>query len=198
MEKQGMIHMLRKGIIVLVLLTMAGYAAYHQFAKQEKIEATKTKTEQTAEEVFANSGLEIGKEAPDFELQTTDGKKMKLSDLKGKKVILNFWATWCPPCKKEMPDLQAFYEKNKQDVVLLAVNYTVSERTSGQEKVRTFAAENGLTFPILYDTTSAVSNTYKIITIPTSYFIDTKGVIRQKHIGPMTEAFMQKTVKGLK
>lgn len=187
--------MLRKGMIVLVLLAMAGYAAYHQFFKEEKKAATQAKT---AEEAMANAGLEIGKAAPDFELQATDGTKVKLADLKGKKVILNFWATWCPPCKQEMPEMQKFYEKNKQDVVIAAVNYTPSERANGEAKVKNFASENGLTFPILLDTTSAVSNTYKVISLPTSYFVDTKGVIRQKYIGPMTEAFMEKTVKGLK
>ncbi|UOY93232.1 redoxin domain-containing protein [Ectobacillus sp. JY-23] len=184
--------MLRKAIIALVLLAMAGYAGYQQFTKDKLVKQTIQ-----AEEAMATAGPEIGKPAPDFELQALDGSKVKLSALKGKKVILNFWATWCPPCKEEMPDMQKYYTAHQNDVVIVAVNYTVSERANGQEKVRTFASENGLTFPILLDTQSTVSNTYKVISLPTSYFVDEKGIVRQKYIGPMSEAFMEQTIKNM-
>ncbi|MFX3623345.1 MAG: peroxiredoxin family protein [Ectobacillus sp.] len=186
--------MLRKGIVIIVLLTMVGYATYHQFWKEKQKGAVK----QTAQEVFANKGLQIGKEAPDFELQTVDGKQVKLSDFKGKKVIVNFWATWCPPCRKEIPEMQAFYNKYEKDTVILAVNYTASERTGGREKVQSFIQENGITFPVLLDASSTVSNMYKVITLPTSYFVDKKGIIRHKYIGPMTVEYMEKTVQAFK
>ncbi|MBO9129051.1 TlpA disulfide reductase family protein [Bacillus sp. 165] len=184
--------MFRKIIGIFLVLSLIGYTGYEKFIKEKEAEKGPT-----AQEVFASQGLEVGKKAPDFELQTLDGKKTKLSDLKGKKVILNFWATWCPPCKKELPEMQKFNEKHGEDVTILAVNYTISEKGKAQG-VQQFATEQGITFPILLDTDSSVSNMYKIITIPTSYFIDSKGIIRQKFIGPMTENFMEKTVKKMK
>ena len=137
-------------------------------------------------EIIARNGIEIGKSAPDFELTKLDGTNVKLSDLKGKKVILNFWATWCGPCQQEMPDMEAFYKEHKENVEILAVNYTPSEKV-GEEKVSNFAKEKGITFPILLDKNIDVTTAYKVITIPTSYFIDTKGVIQDKFIGPMTK-----------
>lgn len=79
-------------------------------------------------EMIARNGIEVGKSAPDFELTKLDGTNVKLSDLKGKKVILNFWATWCGPCQQEMPDMEAFYKEHKENVEILAINYTPSEK----------------------------------------------------------------------
>lgn len=191
--------MWRKIAIVVVLLGLAGYAIYQQFGK-EKVEVADNQKQSTNDEkeVIAQNGIEIGKAAPDFELSKLDGTKVKLSDLKGKKVILNFWATWCGPCQREMPDMQEFYSKYQNDVEILAVNYTASEGSEGKEKVRRFAEEKGVTFPILLDTDIKVTTTYKVITIPTSYFVDTKGVIQDKFIGPMTVNEMEKRVANLK
>ncbi|MDC2867665.1 MULTISPECIES: peroxiredoxin family protein [unclassified Bacillus (in: firmicutes)] len=191
--------MWRKLAIVVVLLGLAGYAVYQQFGK-EKVEVADNQEQSTVDEkeVIAQNGIEIGKVAPDFELSKLDGTKVKLSDLKGKKVIVNFWATWCGPCQREMPDMQEFYSKYQKDVEILAVNYTASEGTEGKEKVRKFAEEKGVTFPILLDTDIKVTTTYKVITIPTSYFVDTKGVIQDKIIGPMTVKEMEKRVANLK
>ncbi|HDX9578462.1 TPA: redoxin domain-containing protein [Bacillus pseudomycoides] len=191
--------MWKKIAIVVVLLGLAGYAIYQQFGK-EKVEAVDNQEHSTKneKEVIAQNGIEIGKVAPDFELSKLDGTKVKLSDLKGKKVILNFWATWCGPCQREMPDMQEFYNQYQKDVEILAVNYTASEGSEGPEKVRKFAEEKGVTFPILLDTDIKVTTTYKVITIPTSYFVDTKGVIQDKFIGPMTVKDMEKRVSGLK
>ncbi|MCP8969131.1 peroxiredoxin family protein [Ectobacillus ponti] len=185
--------MIRKGLVLLLLAALIGQAAYSQLAKKEQPASSSPKIPAS----IANSGLEVGKEAPDFELQTYDGKTVKLSDYRGKKVILNFWATWCPPCQKEVPEMQAFYGQHQRDVVILAVNYTVSEKSGAQEKVAAFVTEHKLTFPVLMDSLTNVSATYKIISLPTSYFIDTKGVMRQKFIGPMTQEFMKKSLDKL-
>ncbi|MBO1581028.1 redoxin domain-containing protein [Bacillus sp. XF8] len=192
--------MWRKLTIVVVLLCLVGYAVYeHQFGKNEKqVSEEQVKSEATMKEVIAKNGIEVGKNAPDFELSKLDGTKVKLSDLKGKKVILNFWATWCGPCQQEMPDMEAFYKKHKDDVEILAVNYTISEGANGEEKVKKFVEEKGVTFPILLDKDINVTTTYKVITIPTSYFVDTKGVIQDKFIGPMTQKEMEKRIAKIK
>lgn len=191
--------MWRKLTIIVVLLCLAGYAAYEQFGhKEQAVKVKQEKSEAAMKEIIARNGIEIGKSAPDFELTKLDGTNVKLSDLKGKKVILNFWATWCGPCQQEMPDMEAFYKEHKENVEILAINYTPSEKGGGEEKVSNFAKEKGITFPILLDKNIDVTTAYKVITIPTSYFIDTKGVIQDKFIGPMTQKEMEKRVAKLK
>ncbi|MCU5145329.1 redoxin domain-containing protein [Bacillus cereus] len=191
--------MWRKLMIIVVLLCLAGYAAYEQFGhKEQAVKVKQEKSEVAMKEMIARNGIEIGKSAPDFELTKLDGTNVKLSDLKGKKVILNFWATWCGPCQQEMPDMEAFYKEHKENVEILAINYTPSEKGGGVEKVSNFAKEKGITFPILLDKNIDVTTAYKVITIPTSYFIDTKGVIQDKFIGPMTQKEMEKRVAKLK
>ncbi|MDA2301523.1 redoxin domain-containing protein [Bacillus cereus] len=191
--------MWRKLTIIVVLLCLAGYAAYEQFGnKEQAVKVKREKSEAAMKEIIARNGIEIGKSAPDFELTKLDGTNVKLSDLKGKKVILNFWATWCGPCQQEMPDMEAFYKEHKENVEILAINYTPSEKGGGAEKVSNFAKEKGITFPILLDKNIDVTTAYKVITIPTSYFIDTKGVIQDKFIGPMTQKEMEKRVAKLK
>jgi len=191
--------MWRKLTIIVVLLCLAGYAAYEQFGnKEQAVKVKQEKSEAVMKEIIARNGIEIGKSAPDFELTKLDGTNVKLSDLKGKKVILNFWATWCGPCQQEMPDMEAFYKEHKENVEILAVNYTPSEKGGGEEKVSNFIKEKGITFPVLLDKNIDVTTAYKVITIPTSYFIDTKGVIQDKFIGPMTQKEMEKRVAKLK
>jgi peroxiredoxin len=141
-------------------------------------------------------GLQIGNLAPDFELTTLDGKKVKLSDYRGKKVVLNFWATWCPPCKAEIPDLEKFYSDFKdRDIVILGVDLTQSEKS--QESVSMFAGNYGITYPILLDKEGTANETYQVSAIPTSYIIDTKGVIVNKVVGPMDYETMKGMLAGI-
>lgn len=130
----------------------------------------------------ANTGLLPGDAAPDFELETLQGETMKLSDLRGKKVMLNFWATWCPPCTEEMPDMQRLFDGT--DLTIVAVNLTDTEM--GKKQVSRFSEKHGLTFPILLDSSGEVSTLYRVGPIPTSYMIDSKGIIRFKGFGAMT------------
>lgn len=124
-------------------------------------------------------GLAVGLKAPDFELELLSGETVKLSDYEGKKVMLNFWATWCPPCKAEMPDMQKFYTEVGDEVVILAVNIDPQYDVAG------FAEEMKINFPILLDKEDKVGGAYQILTIPTTYFIDEKGIIRSKYLGAM-------------
>ncbi|HSO57879.1 MAG TPA: redoxin domain-containing protein [Paenisporosarcina sp.] len=144
----------------------------------------------------AEEGLTKGDVAPDFTLTTLDGKEVKLSDLKGKKVVLNFWATWCPPCKAEMPHMQNYYEDFAKDenVEILAVNLTSGDK---EESVQDFVEDYGLTFSIPMDVEGKVGGTYQAITIPTSYMIDTKGRIQNKIVGPMDERMLTDFISNL-
>jgi peroxiredoxin len=141
-------------------------------------------------------GTNKGQVAPDFELLSITGNKVKLSDLRGKTVILNFWATWCPPCRAEIPEMQKFYENNKNNnVEILAINLTNTE--SSPDTVKDFVRDNGMTFNILLDKQGKIGNLYGAITIPTSYIIDKNGIIRGKHVGPMSYETMDRFISSI-
>jgi peroxiredoxin len=134
--------------------------------------------------------------APDFSLTTLDGQTITLSDLRGKVVLLNFWAAWCPPCKAEMPAIERTYQDFKvQGFVVLAVDSTVQDSV---EAARIFIAENGLSFPVPLDETGEVTRLYRVQSLPTSFFIGADGVIREVVIGgPMAEALLRSRVEEL-
>jgi len=134
--------------------------------------------------------------APDFELVTLDGETIALSDMRGKAILLNFWASWCPPCRKEMPAMQKIYDEyGPDDLVILAVNSTNQDRISD---VAAFSMEQGLSFPILLDTHVSVSAQYQVRSLPTSFFIDPDGIIREIVIGgPMAEVLLRTRVERL-
>jgi peroxiredoxin len=167
-----------------------------QQEKKEKEEAAKL-AEQSMDLSNAEQGLAKGDQAPDFELTTLAGEKVKLSDYKGQKVILNFWATWCPPCKAEMPHMQKYYEKNadKENVEILAVNLTSMDE--GRNAVQEFVDGYELTFPIPMDVDGDIGGEYRAFTIPTTYMIDTNGQIQHKIVGPMNEEMMGEMVAGM-
>ncbi|MDN4606838.1 redoxin domain-containing protein [Sporosarcina highlanderae] len=151
-----------------------------------------------SEVAMEDVGLRQGDLPPDFELVTLSGETVKLSDLKGKKVILNFWATWCPPCKAEMPHMQNYYRNSAEDdnVEILAVNLTTGEHR-GVKAVQEFADSYGLTFPIPLDETGVVGESYQAFRIPTTYLLNTDGTIAQVIIGPMDESMMAGLVRDL-
>lgn len=140
-----------------------------------------------------NNGSEVqfgaskGDTAYDFYLEDMDGNFVSLSDFRGKKVFLNFWASWCPPCRVEMPHLQEFAEEN-EDVVVLGVNVTSSE--SSLDNVKGFVDEFALTFPNLYGTDD-ITYLYYVESLPTSYFIDSNGVVNESVIGPVTKDILE-------
>ncbi|WP_026907533.1 TlpA family protein disulfide reductase [Paucisalibacillus globulus] len=141
-------------------------------------------------------GIKEGDQAPDFELPLLDGEMVKLSDLKGEKVLINFWASWCGPCKKEMPELEQLYKEYGDEINIIAINATDSERN--EQVVRDFIDENGYTFPIALDADMSVTDQmYRVATIPTSYFIDTEGKVQTRYLGPMTYDFMIDTINAL-
>lgn len=138
------------------------------------------------ESLDMESGLEINNEAPDFELTTLAGETVKLSDYRGKTVMLNFWASWCPPCRVEMPHMETYYQAYKEEanVEILAVNMTTLERGS-QDKVPEFVEKHNLTFPILMDENGDVMDLYKVMVYPTTYIINPEGVITDKVMIPL-------------
>ena len=122
--------------------------------------------------------------APDFHLQSLDGETISLADLRGRPVILNFWASWCGPCRAEMPLIQEIFESKEwsdKGLVILAVNMGESATTAEE-----FMVNNGLYFPVLLDTSQDVALEYNIRNIPTAFFIGRDGIIKDIKIGTIT------------
>lgn len=134
--------------------------------------------------------------APDFTLESLSGDQISLSDMRGKAIVLNLWASWCPPCRAEMPALQRVYQENHdRGLQVLAVNMTAQDSLTD---VEAFVQEFNLTFPILLDTSGEVGNAYLMRALPTTFFIDREGVIQRVIVGgPMSEVTLQSTVEQL-
>ncbi len=116
----------------------------------------------------------------DYELTRLDGEKMRLSDFRGTPVVINFWASWCEPCKQEMPVFQAVYSEQPEAFVILAVNPDESRETA--EK---FAESLELTFPILLDPDRDLQRQLMVRGLPTTFFVDAEGVLRAQHVGEL-------------
>jgi peroxiredoxin len=137
-------------------------------------------------------GAEEGKLAPDFLLETLDGGELSLSDLRGQAVALNFWASWCAPCRKEIPQLVAASDQfAEQGLVVVGANLQESPDT-----IRRYAEDFGMDFPIALDRTGSVADEYRLLGIPTTYFIDRQGVIRSVFRGPFLEQLEGTSVQG--
>lgn len=134
--------------------------------------------------------------APDFELETLSGDRLRLSDLRGKVVVVNLWATWCPPCRAEMPALQQLYEAHLEDgLVVVAVNATDQDSAAA---ARSFVAEHGLTFPVALDPQGEASRAYALQAMPSTFVVDREGVIREVLIGgPVSLATLRSLVMPL-
>lgn len=137
---------------------------------------------------------DIGRAAPDFLLKTPDGGTLRLSDLQGKPVLVNFWASWCTPCRQEMPEIVRAYDAHKATgLVVVAVDL---QENAGA--VRIFAQEFGMTFPIVIDRNGSVGDAWHIggpvEGIPSSYFLDTAGVVQARVYGPMTAEMLRENL----
>jgi thiol-disulfide isomerase/thioredoxin len=123
----------------------------------------------------------LGYRAPDFELPDLEGQKVTLSALRGKPILLNFWATWCPPCRQEMPELQEFHRRYGDQIVLVGVNWGEDAKT-----VKAFLDHLGVSYRNLVDERGTAFVLYRLTGIPESFFIDPEGYIRGAWIGPLT------------
>lgn len=126
--------------------------------------------------------VEVGEPVPDFRLDTPDGRTLQLSDFRGQAVVLNFWATWCGPCRAEMPDLQAIHDAHADLGTLTVIG--IDEMESA-ESVIDFANELDLTFPMALDRDGELAQVYGLIGLPGTFFIDADGILRARVLGQL-------------
>ena len=179
------------GVVFVVLFATIGLTSNLQ---PPVTPSTVTPSSATPPTVAPPTGPQIGYTAPDFTLKDLNGNTVKLSDFRGKPVYLNFWASWCPPCKAEIPEIQEFYQLNKDKVAVLAVNITYNDNVSD---VVNILKANNTNFPVLLDINakSSVADAYQVYGIPASFFIDKNGIIRATHAGGMTIVTLQEALK---
>jgi thiol-disulfide isomerase/thioredoxin len=176
------------GTAVVLVLTALYVTKYYN--RDNKVTAL-----QSASTQVTSSSIDIltGKKAIDFSLTDLDGNKVSLKDLKGKNVYINFWATWCPWCIKELPDIEKIYQEYKdKDLVVLAVDIGEDKTT-----VKNFITKNSYYLNVQLETDQSVSQAYGISSIPVSMFIDKDGNIAAKRVGALSEEEMQSYVKQL-
>ena len=148
-----------------------------------------TATEATAEATETQATDPAEHPAPDFTMLDMEGNEVSLASFFGKPIVLNFWASWCGPCKMEMPEIQKFYEQYGQQIHFLLVSVDDSVETA-----KAFIEKEDYTFPVYFDTTSAGAYTYGASSIPLTYFIDAEGNLTAYYMGAMSEDILQQGI----
>ena len=132
-------------------------------------------------------GINTGNQARDFTLKSLDGSKVTLSDFQGDVVLINFWATWCAPCRAEIPDFEEAYQVHKDEgFVILGLNEQEAPQVIGP-----FIEELGMTYPVLLDEQGQVMSEYRVLGLPTSLLVDRHGVIQVRHTGTLSAAQLE-------
>ena len=180
------------GLSLLSLVVLMACGEEETKKTQAPQQAPKQQQQTTVQQIA------VGKDAPDFTLQSMDGKEVKLSDYKGKKVYLKFWASWCGPCKKSMPELMELAAKPDRDFEILSV---IAPGIQGEKTVEQFPQwfqEQGYKdIPVLYDTKATTFQAYQIRSIPTEYLIDSQGKIGKIQFGAISNADAEAAFKEM-
>lgn len=204
MKKQTRVAVIAGSILVVVAVAAIlydklapGHSPEALVFTQEPGSVSKSGQTAAAQPVSNNAGTSQEEapdtKAPDFTVQDRDGKAVSLHSLEGKPVIVNFWASWCPPCKAEMPDFEAAYKQHGGDIQFMMVNMT----DGGRETVATaeqFIQQQGYTFPVYFDTEQDAAFTYGVSAIPTTYFIDAQGNLVAYAAGAITSQQLEQGI----
>ncbi|MDN4524298.1 TlpA disulfide reductase family protein [Fictibacillus fluitans] len=185
-------------LMFLVLIGLIGIAVWTSQKESGSINESE-KPAESFQPVKGNgqTGLKPGNTLPDATLTSLEGKTVSLKEFRGKKVILNFWATWCPPCRKEMPDMQKMYSRHKDNQLeIVAVNLRYTEKST--KTVSDYVEKRKAAFPVLLDSDGKVSKKFQAVSLPTSYLVDSNGVIQKKMIGALSPGLMTEFIKRSK
>lgn len=178
---------MRRRYIILGLVIVVVFASvWYVFTDKDQHQMAANQEQQGAA-----VGVTAGKTAPVFTLNRLDGKTAQVGNLK-KPYVLNFWATWCPPCREELPELDQFVRKHGNNIQFYAINLQESD-----EKVTTFLKQNGYQVPVLLDKSGTVAQTFRVTAIPTTIVVDSQGIIRYRKTGGITLSELESIMKGL-
>ena len=197
MEKTYKILKLLIWILAFAVVIVGASVLYNRLSSEVSLGGLATVAQETAApeetavpgETAAETEAQ-GSEAPDFTVYDLEGNAHKLSDFRGKPVLLNFWASWCGPCQMEMPDFQKFYESHGDKVNFVIVNLTDGQQET-VESASAFLEEKGYTFPVYYDTDIDAAMKYGVSAVPVSYFIDAEGNFVAWAQGALTADMLQ-------
>ena len=173
-----------RAVLILLMIVLLGLMASQAC---ESIPATTISVDEPTTQLEPDNtvsfGVSVGEQAPDFTLVDLNDNPISLSDFRGKTVFLNFWATWCPPCRAEMPQMEALYQDYKdEDVVIIGLDIQET-----REEVSQYVQQGGYSWLFILDTSGKVATNYEVTAIPTSFFIDGDGIIRAVSTGAMSK-----------
>lgn len=197
MDKKKGVLLLSLVLVVLIAGAAVLYARLGDGAKPDQLQPQGGTTTTTANGTTAATGGTTAPQtsatpAPDFTAYTAAGEAVKLSDYKGRPVVLNFWASWCGPCQSEMPDFDAKHKALGDEVQFLMVNMTGGRETLATAKK--FIADKGYTFPVLYDTDTNAATVYSVYSLPTTYFVDADGNLVAHATGAIDAETLQRGI----
>ncbi len=181
-------------VLALALLLGGAYILYDRLSQQAAPEQLAARENPPAQADPAPDREEAAPEkipAPDFTVYDADGNQVRLSDFLGKPVVVNFWASWCGPCKREMPDFNEACESLGDEVQFLMINLTDGSRET-VDTASAFVEQQGYTFPVFYDTDSNAALTYGVYSIPATFFIDAEGCAIAQASGAIDGETLQK------
>ena len=179
-------------VLVFAALLTGAYFAFNYLSKTVGSPDNLAVEKETAVQSGENKVEEKDK-APDFTVVDLDNNDVKLSDFFGKPIVLNIWASWCPPCKAELPDFNKVYEQMGEEITFMMVDLVDGSRETKQ-KGEKYISEQGYTFPVYYDTKQEASYAYAVTSIPTTIFIDKNGYIITTAIGAIDEETLRKGI----
>ena len=194
MEKSYKILKLIALVLLFAVLMVGAYVLYNNLSSQ--MEMPGLATEAPVEETAAGETEPPKTPAPDFTMYDLEGNPIKLSDFQGKPVLLNFWASWCGPCKMEMPEFQNFFDQYGDQVHFVIVNLTDGAQET-VESASSYIAQEGYTFPVYYDTAMEGAYTYGVNAVPVSYFIDAEGNLQAWAQGALSADLLQQGMEIL-
>ena len=174
--------------LLLVFALLLGGASVLYSRLGAGLEAQQLASQNEAEPEDGETAEKVA--APDFTVYDAEGGEIRLSDYSGKPVVLNFWASWCGPCKREMPEFQAAFEELGEDIAFLMVNMTDGSRET-VDTASSFVEEAGYTFPVYYDQDMDAASAYGAYSLPTTYFIDADGFVIARAAGAIDGETLQ-------